>query len=229
MTSEYVARQQVVEICKRIYELGLVAANEGNVSVRLGADRILCTPAGLSKGFLACDQLVITDLSGKKLEGKERATSELRLHLAAYRARPDVLAVTHAHPPYATAFAVAGINLAQCVLPEVVVTLGRVVLAPYGTPGTEELPKTVEADLASSDAFLLSNHGVVTLGRTLTEAFFRLETVEHYAQILHLARQLGSIQRLTTEQVDKLNMQRKGLGLPLQRECVDCGYCKLPK
>jgi L-fuculose-phosphate aldolase len=229
MINEYVARQQIVEICRRLYERGMVAANEGNVSLRLGPDRILCTPAGLSKGFLTPDQLVITDLAGKKLEGKERPTSELKLHLAAYRARPDVQAVVHAHPPYATAFAVAGVNLAQCVLPEAVITVGRVVLAPYGTPGTEELPKTVEPDLAASDAFLLSNHGAMTLGRTLTEAFFRMETVEHYAQILLIARQLGSIQKLTSEQVDKLNIQRQALGLPLQRECVDCGFCKLPQ
>jgi L-fuculose-phosphate aldolase len=216
LTGEYVLRQQMIDICRRMYERGMVAANDGNVSVRLAGDRVLCTPTGFSKGFIKPDELVVIDLSGKKLEGKERPSSEMKLHLAAYRARPDINAVTHAHPPHATAFAVSGINLAQCVLPEVVVTLGSVVLAPYGTPGTDELPHSVANDLHDNDAFLLSNHGVLTLGRNLTEAYYRLETVEHYAHI----------QKLTSEQVGKLNLQRANMGLPLRRSCADCGFCR---
>lgn len=210
-TSETEARSAIVEIGRRLYAKGYVVANDGNISCRLDASRILTTPTGVCKGFMREDQLVIVDLDGQPLT-PGRPSSELPMHLFIYRQRPDVRAVVHAHPPYATGFSTAGQPLDRCVLAEVVVTIGSVPLAEYATPSTEELPRTLEPFIHNHEAFLLANHGVVTIGAGLFEAYYKLERVEHFAQIVFIARQLGGERVLPRSQVEKLFELREQYG-----------------
>ena len=211
ISTEAELRNQIVEIGKRLDVKSLVAANDGNISYRLSADRVLVTPTGVPKGSLQADDLTIVDLAGTTTSGG-KPTSELPLHLYIYENRPDVKAVVHAHPPYATGFATAGLSLDKCVLAEIIVTIGSVPLARYGTPSTAELPKSLEPFVASCDAFLLANHGVVTVGKDLMDAYHKLERVEHYAQIVFIARALGGEQVLPKEEVKKLYDLRENYG-----------------
>ncbi len=204
MSSADVERKTLVEIGRRLWLKGYVAANDGNLSVRLGDDNILVTPTGVSKGFLDPSGLVVVSGRGEVVEGELEPTSELGLHLAAYETRPDVRAVVHAHPPAATAYAVSGIPLETCFLPELIVLLGEVPTAPYGTPSTEELVVAVSPYLARHDAVLLENHGVATLGTDIESAYFRMETVEHAAEIALRARALGGPNTLSAERVAQL-------------------------
>ena len=206
-------RHLICRIGRRMYAHGLIVACEGNLSVRLGKDRILVTPAGACKGDLAPSDLLVTDLSGSVVEGAGRPTSEMRMHLVFYNLRPGVAAVCHGHPPNATAFAAAGRALEQAVLPEVVVGLGRIPLAPYGTPGTREICTGLEPLAASYDAILLENHGVVTCGPDLTIAYQRLETVEHLARIILAAEALGGPRLLRRAEVQKLIAAREHYGV----------------
>ena len=176
-------KEDIVEVGRRIYNLGFVAANDGNISVRVGDDEILTTPTGVSKGFMNPDMIIRVDMAGNKLEGKLKPSSELKLHLEVYKQRPDVRAVLHAHPPVATAFAVAGIPLDKPVLPEIVISLGRIPTAKYATPSTEELPASVRPYLEDHDAVLLENHGALTVGSNLFNALFKMEQIEHFAKI----------------------------------------------
>ena len=199
------AAMEIVRVCRRLYERGLVAGQDGNVSVRLGADRLLVTPAGASKGELRADELVEVDLDGAPLRpARGRPSSELRMHLRIYRERPDVGAVVHAHPPTATGFGVAGEDLLAPVLPEVMVLLGGVPLVPFAPPGGDALADAVAAHVASHDAVLLANHGATTLGPTLAVAHQRMESLEHAACILLTARLLGRVTELTDDQVRAL-------------------------
>ena len=226
MPSEFEARREIVEIGRRIWQRRYVAANDGNLSVRLPGDRIVVTPAGRSKGFLRTDDLIVVDLDGRKLQGSREPSSELPMHLFAYRKRPDVGAVVHAHPPRATGFAVAGVPLAQCILPEVILTLGQVPLTSYATPSTQEVPDSIEEFIGCWNALLLRNHGVLTLGSDIEEAYFRLETVEHFAEITLSARILGGASPLSDEDVRKLLKVREALGLAGAPEsCRSCGAC----
>jgi L-fuculose-phosphate aldolase len=226
LASEFEARRSLVEIGRRIWERGYVAANDGNLSVRLPGDRIVVTPTGRSKGFLAPADLVVVGLDGARLGGGLEPTSELAMHLFAYRRRPDVLAVVHAHPPKATAFAASGVPLADCVLPEVVLTLGSVPLASYATPSTEEVPRSLERLIGTYSAMLLKNHGVLTLGADIEEAYFRMETVEHFAEITIAAKTLGGPSPLSQEEVRELLHVREKLGIgPDAARCVSCGAC----
>jgi L-fuculose-phosphate aldolase len=190
MLSVEEAGDAILMVGKRMYEQGFVAANDGNISVRLSEDRCLSTPTGMSKGFMNRSDLVITDMQGRKISGKRQPTSEIKMHLRAYELRSDISAVVHAHPPHATAYAVAGIPLDECILPEVIVTIGSVPLAAYGTPSTEEVPESIEAVVTRCDAFLLRNHGVMTVGTDVLGAYHKMETVEHFARISFLAWQL---------------------------------------
>lgn len=195
------------EICKVgrwMYGQGFVVASQGNLSVRLNADRILVSPAGACKGRLLLDHLLITDLEGTVVSGAGNPSSELQMHLLYYRLRPDVRAVCHAHPPTATGFAAAGRALEETVLPEVVTSLGNVPLAPYGTPGTWELSARIESLVPNHDAILLENHGVVTCGPDLITAFQHMETVEHFARVMLTAESLGGPRLLTRTDVEKL-------------------------
>jgi L-fuculose-phosphate aldolase len=222
------AGEAILHVARRMYERGYVAANDGNVSVRLSDDRLLVTPTGMSKGFMARSDLVVTNMAGEKLGGKREPTSEIRMHLRAYELRDDVGAVVHAHPPYATAFAVAGIPLSECVLPEVIVSLGSVPLAHYGTPTTEEIPRSIESVVTKSDAFLLRNHGVMTVGPDALNAYHKLETVEHFAEISFIARHLGSVSPLEHEEVRKLFELRERLGIRgAYPGCVESETCAL--
>jgi L-fuculose-phosphate aldolase len=210
--SEYRLRKEIVDVCSKIYQKGFVAANDGNVSVRLDDGRVLITPTGVSKGFLSPEELVTVDLSGSVLScGAHKPSSELPMHLYIYRERPDVGAVVHAHPLFSTAFAVAGIPLDKNVLAEVVLTLGPVPVVEYGTPSTEELPQALGKYIHKADAFLLANHGVVTVGSSLLDTFWKLERLEHFAQISFIARLLGGERPLSPEEVEKLNRIRERL------------------
>jgi L-fuculose-phosphate aldolase len=201
-------RQAIVDVCRRMYEKGFLAATDGNVSARLG-DRLFVTPSGISKGHMAPEQLIVTDLSGRVLEGETRPSSELAMHLAAYRARPDVRAVVHAHPPVATAFGVAGRDFMDDVLPEVIFHLGGVPLVPFAMPGTPALGDAMAPFLARHDAFLLASHGATTVGPSLRLAHQRMESLEHAARILHAASQLGPPARLRDEDVAALRRARE--------------------
>lgn len=230
LTPENELRSQICEIGRNMYRSGLVVAREGNLSARLDQDRILVTPAGVCKGDLAPRALLVTDMNGNVRCGTGRPSSEILMHLLFYRLRPDVNAVCHAHPPTATGFAAAGRGFDEAVSPEVIVDLGSIPLAPYGTPGTHELCEGLEPLVPKHDAILLENHGVVTCGRDLTTAFQRLETVEQFARILLTAHFLGGPHLLSSANVQKLIAARSfrrlssredGIALSLASESLD--------
>ncbi|MFC1526651.1 class II aldolase/adducin family protein [Candidatus Latescibacterota bacterium] len=220
MNSAYAARREICESGRRIYQNGFVAANDGNISARIGENRVLCTPTGVSKGFLTEDMLAICDLDGKQVSGGMKISSEIRMHLEVYRMRRDIHAVAHAHPPTATGFAVAGIELTECVLPEVVVNLGGIPLAQYGTPGGPEIFEPMRPLLEKYDAVLMANHGVVTLGKSVNDATFKMETVEHFAKIALVARQLGATNTLNPGQVQDLLDLRERFGIVGRPGCA---------
>ena len=213
MNVEEQLRSQVVELGRRLHERAYVASNDGNISVRLDGGRLLTTPKGVSKGFMTPDMLVITDLDGKKLAGERDPSSELLMHLVVYRRRPDVNAVVHAHPPVATGFAVAGIPLDRAVLAEVVTTLGSIPIADYGTPSTQELADAVGKYIKVHDGMLLANHGAITVADGLMSAYYKMETVEHFARISLVARMLGGERLLSREEVDRLQELRGSYGI----------------
>lgn len=204
MSGALAVRREIVDVCKRLYDRGLIAGPDGNVSVRVGDDRILVTPAGMSKVDVRPDDLVEVTLEGVPRRGPRRASSEIAVHLRLYARRPDVRAVVHAHPPTATGFAVAGESFMACVLPEVIFQVGWVPLVPYATPGTPALADQFEPFLAQHDAFLMANHGAVTCGPSLLIAHQRMESVEHTARILLTARLLGRVNALDASQVQAL-------------------------
>jgi len=223
-TDESQLRHDIVEVGRRLWTRGFVASNDGNISVRLPGDRLLMTPTGVSKGFMSPDMMVITDLEGRQLQGEpgRKASSEILMHLVAYRHRPDVHAVVHAHPPLATGFAVAGIPLDRAVLAEVVTTLGSIPLAEYGTPSTPELSASVEPYVRTHDALLLANHGALALGKDLFAAYYKMETIEHFAKISLVARLLGREHLLTREEVGRLQGLRGMYGIASPAPvCVD--------
>jgi len=201
-------RAAVVTCCRRLWQAGLIAGADGNVSVNLGDARFLVTPSGVPKSDLEPADLVVVDGDGQRLDGFRKPTSELDLHLRIYRQEEACGAVVHAHPPTATAFGVCGQTIDSDILPEVTVVLGTVPLVPYETPGTQALAASVAPLVGKHAAVLLANHGAVTWGRSLTEARIRMETLEHAARILHATRALGRVNRLTPEQHDKLVTSR---------------------
>ncbi len=205
---------EIVEIGRRIYQSGFVAANDGNISARVDEEHVMITPSGVSKGFMKADSMLLIHLaSGEVVDGAGRPSTEGAMHFDIYKHRPDVRAIVHAHPPTATGFAVAGIPLDQLAMPELIVSMGTIPLAPYGTPGTAELPETLRPFYEEHDAILLANHGAVAMGRTLTEALFKMESVEMCAKILFTARMLGRVRELPDEQVNKLVEARSFYGL----------------
>ncbi len=206
-------RQDIVEVGRLVYQKGWVAANDGNISIRLDQDRILCTPTGVSKGMMHVDDMIICDMQGNKIIGRKERTSEIMMHLTVYGLRPDVRAVVHAHPPVATGFATAGRPLTQALLPEVIIGLGCVPLADYGLPGTPELTEPMLPFIPKYDAILMGNHGAVCYGDDVFRAFFRMETVEHYARIALVAELLGGANVLPKVEVDKLFDSRTRYGV----------------
>lgn len=206
-------RAEIVEAGRRLYARSYVASNDGNISARLDDARLITTPKSVSKGFMTPDMMVIVDYSGKKVAGDRDASSELPMHLEIYRNRPDANAVVHAHPPLATGFAVAGIPLTRAVLAEVVTTLGSIPIAEYGTPSTPELPEAVRKYIKAHDGLLLANHGAVTCGPTVMSAYYKMETIEHFAKISLVARLLGREHLLSREEVDRLQGLRGMYGI----------------
>ncbi|MCD6507661.1 class II aldolase/adducin family protein [Candidatus Poribacteria bacterium] len=227
MKSEGEYRKDIVEVCRRIYNRGYVASNDGNVSVRISDDEVIATPTGMSKGFLTTDQLVKVNMEGEKLEGYLNPSSEIKFHIRVYRERPDVRAVVHAHPPISTAFAVAGIPLDELILPEVILTLGIVPIAPYAPPSTEELADKVGEYIRCCDAVLLANHGALTVGPDVYGAYYKMETLEHFAHILWIARSLGGPRQLSEEDVRRLMELRERLRISTKNPlCDQCPVLK---
>jgi len=213
MSVESTLRADIVEVGRRMYARGYTASNDGNISVRLGPDRLLMTPKSVCKGFMTPDMMCITDLDGRKLQGDRDPSSEMLMHLEVYRQRPDAQAVVHAHPPTATGFAVAGIPLDRAVLAEVLTTLGSIPIAEYATPSTRELPEAVRKYIKAHDGMLLANHGALTVGADLYGAYYKMETIEHFAKISLVARLLGRENLLSREEVMRLQELRGSYGI----------------
>jgi L-fuculose-phosphate aldolase len=230
MSSEATLRADIVEVGRRMYARGYTASNDGNISVRLGSDRLLMTPKSVCKGFMTPDMMCITDLTGRKLEGDRDPSSEMQMHLEVYRQRPDVQAVVHAHPPTATGFAVAGIPLDRAVLAEVLTTLGSIPIAEYATPSTKELPEAVRKYIKAHDGMLLANHGALTVGSDLYAAYYKMETIEHFAKISLVARLLGRENLLSREEVMRLQDLRGSYGIkapaPICAETEEDATCQ---
>jgi L-fuculose-phosphate aldolase len=223
MITESSLRSDIVEVGRRMYARGYTASNDGNISVRLGADCLLMTPKGVAKGFMTPDMMCITDLDGRKLQGDLDPSSEMLMHLEVYRQRPDVQAVVHAHPPTATGFAVAGIPLTRAVLAEVLTTLGSIPIAEYATPSTSELPAAVRKYIKAHDGMLLANHGALTVGADLFAAYFKMETIEHFAKISLVARLLGGENLIAREEVERLQGLRGTYGIKAPAPLCDDG------
>lgn len=232
MSKERKLREQIVQYGRMLHERGFVAAMDGNLSIRLDANHILVTPTCVSKGAMKPADMVVVDGDGQRVAGRRNVTSEIGMHLLIYRLREDVHAIVHAHPPTATGFAAAGIPLTEPLVCEVVIGLGCIPLARYGTPGTSELAKTLEPYVPDYDAILMSNHGVVAYADTLEHAYMKMETVEHFAQIALVTHLLGRQQPLKDGEVEKLLVARAkyfgskiaaSMPLPLGRTPVKVG------
>lgn len=204
MLNELEHREQIVQFGKLLHQKGYVAATDGNLSVRLNPETVLATPTGMSKGMMSPDDLVIVDMNGRKLSGRRVVSTEIGMHLLIYKLRPDVRGIVHAHPTTATGYAAAGIPLNKALISEVVLSLGSIPLARYGTPGTPELADALEPLISGHDAILMANHGVVTYGDSLLRAYMKMETVEHFAKIALITHLLGQQQPLSDEAVEKL-------------------------
>jgi len=227
MREEIKLRKEITLICHKMYEKDLISATDGNVSARLSDGSILITPSGLAKGDISPEEMLRIDMEGKKLSGFGKPSSETNMHLEVYRVRPDVMAVVHAHPPTAVAFSIAGISLAGCVIPEVILTMGEIPTVPYATPGTGEAGLVIREPLANFDAMILDRHGSITVGKNLQKAYHHLEKIEHAARVTLAARQLGQVQTLPGAEVKKLIDLREKFGIQvgLPRGCNECGLC----
>jgi L-fuculose-phosphate aldolase len=216
------ARWQVIEAGKRLTDRFFVASNDGNISARLDDGTFLVTPSSVNKGDMAPEDLLKVDADGRVLAGSRKPTSEMKMHLAVYRARPDVAGIVHAHPPAATGFAACRIRLDQeVVLPEVVFGLGRIGFAEYGTPSTEEIPRAVEKEIGGCDALLLSNHGALTVAADVMLAYYRMEVLEMYARVRLVTKILGEPKTLSEGQVTELFKVREQQGWGGRRPGLD--------
>jgi len=226
--NEWKTRQFMCEVGRRIYAKGFAAANDGNISFRLSEDRVLCSPTRVSKGFMKPDDLCIVDLDGVQISGKRKRSSEILLHLTIMKTRPDVRAVVHCHPPHATAFAVAHEPIPKCTMPEFEVFLGEVAISPYETPGGQSFADTVIPYVKDTDTILLANHGTVTCGTDLEDAYFKTEIIDAYCRILILARQLGRVQYYPDEKAAELIRLKPNLGIRdvrLELGLENCDLC----
>jgi len=217
MTEERI-RHEIVKICHKVYEKGFVVATDGNVSVRLGEDRLLATPSGLCKGLVEANSIILTDMEGNKISGEGKPSSEIRMHLRAYYERDDIRAVVHSHPPISTAFSI---------------TMGSIPTTEYATPTTAEGPEVIKPYIKDYDAMILDRHGALTVGETLQKAYEKLEKLEHCAHITMMARQMGKVTVLSKEQVRKILNLRKKFGIvkrtPQLDNCSECGACVTDK
>ena len=243
MVPERKLREEIIKFSHLCYERHMLVAMDGNLSVKLSENEILCTKAGCHKGFLVDEDLVVIDRKGKKLRGSGSPTSEMAMHLACYDERPDISAVIHTHPPISVAFTIAGVSMARCVLPEVVLTLGTVPTVEYATTGTQTLADKIRPYVRDHDAILMDRHGAVCLGKSLLLAFCNLETMEHTALITKTARDLGNVRELDPAEASRLrSMGLKRYGGPpsavaqadaphadLPPACTGCSGCAHPK
>ncbi len=215
MINEVEIKEKICAIGKRIYDRNMGAANDGNISVKINDNEFLCTPTGISKGFMSPDYICKVDSDGNIIEanGSFKPSSEIKMHMRVYKKRPDVGSVVHAHPSYATAFAIAGIPLTQPILPEAVISLGCVPIADYGTPSTNEISDSIEKYLPCYDAVLLANHGALTWSSDLMSAYYKMETIEFYAELLFKAKMLGGPKEFDRATVKRLIEVRHELGL----------------
>ena len=226
--SSFEIKKEICDIGKRIYDHGFVAANDGNISVKVGPNEFYCTPTGVSKGYMTPDMIIKVDGKGNKIDGKLNPSSEIKMHMRVFQERPDVNAVVHAHPPVATAFTVAGVELDQYILPEAILTIGNVPTCEYGMPSTMEIPDSLMPYIQKHDAFLLKNHGALTVGNTLLRACFTMEEVEFNAKINLYARQIGvganaHIEEISCHELERLMELRKKMGLPGKHPgCKSC-------
>jgi len=226
--NEWKLREEMCEIGRRVYAKGFAAANDGNISYRLSEDRVLCTPTRVSKGFMKPDDLCIVDMDGKQVAGKRKRSSEILLHLSVMKTRPDVKACVHCHPPHATAFAVAHEPIPKCTMPEFEVFLGEVAISPYETPGTQAFADTVIPYVRDTDVILLANHGTITAGSDLMDAYFKTEIIDAYCRILILTKQLGRVNYYSDEKAAELLKFKPGLGIRdvrLERGLENCDLC----
>jgi L-fuculose-phosphate aldolase len=222
MKSELEIKLEMCEIGKRVYNRGMVASNDGNFSVKLNDNEYLCTPTGVSKGFMTPEYICKVDAQGNTLEANEgfRPSSEIKMHMRIYQERPDVKAVVHAHPMYATTFAIAGQPLMDPIMPEAVIFLGGVPLAKYGTPGTFEVPDSIMEFLPDYDAVLLENHGALSYGDSLLSAYHKMESVEFYARLMYQTKMIGGAQILPPERVEQLYDIRRNMNIGGKHPCL---------
>lgn len=219
-------KEEICEIGRRVYDKGFAAANDGNISIRVGENEVVCSPTMICKGFMKPEDICAVDLDGNQLAGKRKRTSEILLHLTIMKERPDVKAVVHCHPPHATAFAVAGQAIPQCILPEVEVFMGEVPIAPYETPGAQGFADTVLPFLNATNTIILKNHGTVSFGATLEEAYWKTEILDAYCRILLLSKQLGGVDYLNEQKSRELLDLKKRLGFDDPRfHNEDCDLC----
>lgn len=220
--SLYQIKRDILDVGRRTYDRGYVASNDGNISARIDDKKVLITPTGVSKGFMKAEDLVVVDYDGKVLSQGKRPSSEVFMHLRIYKERPDINSVCHAHPIYATGHAVAGMSLEKCVLPEVIIVLGGIPLVEYGEPGTDKFFEPILKFLKDHDAFLLANHGALTIGTDVLNAYHKMETLEHFAHISYVAQQLGNINVLPKPDVQALMEARSRYGVPSTATCQTC-------
>lgn len=213
MSSEYQLRRELADIAHRVYDRGLVAGTDGNISARAGGDTFLISPSGSCLGMLEPNEFVRIDMAGRAVGGQGRPSSERWMHIAAYAERPDIQAAIHAHPPTVIAFTVAGLTFSQCSLPEVILAFGQVPITTYATPATEEGAVVIRDLIKKFDALVLDRHGSITVGKSLKDAFFKLEKLEHGAHVMLMAHQLGTARDLPPEEIAKLAILREQLGL----------------
>ncbi len=222
MKTELQIKEEMCEIGRRVYNRGMVASNDGNFSVKLNDNEFLCTPTGVSKGFMTPEYICKVDAQGNVLEANEgfRPSSEIKMHMRIYQERPDVKAVVHAHPMYATTFAIAGIPLTEKIMPEAVIFLGEVPLAKYGTPSTVEVPDSIMPYIQDYDAVLLENHGALSYADTLLGAYHKMESIEFYAQLLYQTKMIGGPQILDEKRVEELYEIRRNMGISGKHPCL---------
>ena len=206
-------RDEIIDICRILSEKGYIAATDGNISLRLPDNRVMITPSGINKRFVKKNQLIITDMNGNIVEGESKPSSEIQMHLKIYELRPEINAVLHAHPPYCIAFSIAGVKLEKPLLPEVVLTLGKIPTAKYATPTTIDVSIAIEETIKDYDAIILERHGTVTIGKNIYKAYDYLEKIEHTALITYLAMQMGKPVELPAAEIKKLKILALTLGL----------------
>ncbi len=226
--NEWKLREEMCEIGRRIYNKGFAAANDGNISLRLDENRVLCTPTRVSKGYMKPDDLCVVDMDGKQLSGQRKRSSEILLHLTIMKHRPDIRSCVHCHPPHATAFAVAHEPIPKCTMPEFEVFLGEVAITPYETPGGQKFADTVIPYIKDTDVVLLANHGTITAGTDLMDAYFKTEIIDAYCRILILTKQLGSVNFYSDAKAAELLKLKPSLGIRdvrLEKGLENCDLC----